>query len=37
MGTWEVTQAFREELEMHWIELNHDVLGCQDLSGPLTP
>ena len=32
MGTWEVTQAFREELEMHQIELNDDVLGCRDCS-----
>ena len=32
MGTWEVMWAFGEELEMHWIELNHDVLGCRDCS-----
>ena len=29
MGTWEATCAFREELEMHRIELDHNVLGCQ--------
>ena len=28
MGTWEVTHAFGEELEMHKIELDHNVLGC---------
>ena len=32
MGTWEATQAFREELEMDGIELSHDVLGCQQCS-----
>ena len=30
MGTWEATRAFGEELEMHNIELNHNILGCQD-------
>ena len=30
MGTWEATQAFGEELEMHDIKVNHNVLGCQD-------
>ena len=30
MGTWEVARVFGEELEMHKIELNHNVLGCQD-------
>ena len=28
MGMWEVTQAFGKGLEMHGIELSHDVLGC---------
>ena len=28
MGVWGVTQAFGEELEMHGIELSHDILGC---------
>ena len=38
VGTWEATWVFGEELEMHHIELNHNVLGCQDLSEPvLTP
>ena len=32
MGTWEATQAFGEELEMHNIEVNHNVLGCRDCS-----
>ena len=32
MGTWEATCAFGEELEMHKIELNHNVLGCQECS-----
>ena len=32
MGTWEVTRAFGEKLEMHKIELNHNVLGCQECS-----
>ena len=31
-GTWEVTRAFGEELEMHQIELDHNVLGCQECS-----
>ena len=30
MGTWEATRTFGEELEMHKIELNHNVLGCQE-------
>ena len=32
MGTWEATQAFSKELEMHGIELSHDILGCQACS-----
>ena len=32
MGIWEAKQAFGEELEMHHIELDHDVLGCRDCS-----
>jgi hypothetical protein len=37
-GTWEAMQQLGEELEMHRIEVNHDVLGCQNcnlLSSPL--
>ena len=30
MGTWGAKQAFREELEMHGIELDHDILGCRN-------
>ena len=30
MGTWEATRVFGEELEMHKIELNHNVLGCRE-------
>ena len=30
VGTWEATWVLGEELEMHHIELNHNVLGCQD-------
>ena len=32
MGTWEAKRAFRKELEIHQIELDHDVLGCWDCS-----
>ena len=32
MGTWEVSQAFGEELEMHGIELSHNALGCHKCS-----
>jgi hypothetical protein len=37
-GTWEAMQQLGEELEMHRIEVNHDMLGCQNcnlLSSPL--
>ena len=30
MGTWEATWVFGEELEMHQIEVDHNVLGCWD-------
>ena len=31
-GTWEATWAFSKQLEMHQIEVDHNMLGCQDCS-----